>query len=102
MQLFIQNTIIFVKNIHLRYLTEFASGNSMIKKLPTNPFSHHFHHFTMLQKMMNASVHPYRNQSTDLNCNSMDWFLQKFNIGLIWVKGFQNIIGALQDMLKKG
>ena len=51
---------------------------------------------------MNASVHPYRNQSIDLHFNSMDWFLQEFIIGLIQVKDFHNIIGALQVMLKKG
>ena len=27
----------------------------------------------------------YRNQSTDLECKSIDWFLYEDNIGLIWV-----------------
>ena len=28
-------------------------------------------------------LHPYRNQLIDLRCKSIDWFLHKFNIGLI-------------------
>ena len=51
---------------------------------------------------MNAFVHSCRNQSIDLRCNSIGWFLHEFNIGLIWVEGFHNIIGALQVILKKG
>ena len=31
-------------------------------------------------------LHLYRNQLLDLQGKSIDWFLYKCNIGLIWVK----------------
>ena len=31
-------------------------------------------------------LHPYRNQSIDLQTKPIDWFLYDCNVGLMWVK----------------
>ena len=33
-----------------------------------------------------SMLHSYRNQSIDLQCKSIEWFLFENNTGVIWVK----------------
>ena len=53
-------------------------------------------------------LHSYRNQSIDLHCKSIDWFLYECNIGQIWViwteelVQFKNLLSHLYSPVQRG